>query len=66
MDAATYGDGPAWHGASGEIVATAADTARFAHALFTGSLLPPRPSSRFSTSRLPGACQAATTARARA
>ena len=32
---------PDRHGASGDIVATAADTARFAHALFSGSLLSP-------------------------
>lgn len=38
-DAATLGGGPATLGASGSIVATAADTARFAHALFTGSLV---------------------------
>jgi D-alanyl-D-alanine carboxypeptidase len=31
--------GPEVHGASGGIVATAADTARFVHALFTGSLV---------------------------
>jgi CubicO group peptidase (beta-lactamase class C family) len=37
-DAATSG-GPGARGASGGIVATAADTARFAHALFSGSLL---------------------------
>ena len=37
-DAATSGR-PGAHGASGGIVATAADTARFAHALFTGTLL---------------------------
>lgn len=40
-DAATSG-GPSSRGASGGIVATAADTARFAHALFTGSLLSDR------------------------
>jgi len=39
VDAATAGDGPATRGASGGIVATAADTARFAHALLRGSLL---------------------------
>jgi CubicO group peptidase (beta-lactamase class C family) len=38
-DAATLDGGPATRGASGGIVATAADTARFAHALFSGSLL---------------------------
>jgi len=40
-DAATSG-GPGARGASGGIVATAADTARFAHALFTGSLVSDR------------------------
>jgi len=40
-DAATSA-GPAAHGASGGIVATAAETARFAHALFTGTLLSDR------------------------
>jgi CubicO group peptidase (beta-lactamase class C family) len=40
-DAATDGEGPGWYGASGGLVATAADTARFAHELFSGSLLAP-------------------------
>lgn len=39
VDAATQPDGPGWRGASGGIVATAADLARFAHALFTGALV---------------------------
>jgi CubicO group peptidase (beta-lactamase class C family) len=39
VDVAMAGDGPASRGASGGIVATAADTARFAHALLRGSLL---------------------------
>lgn len=41
MDAAAPVDGPGWSGASGGLVATAADTARFAHALLTGAVLPP-------------------------
>jgi hypothetical protein len=36
---ATAGAKPGWQGAAGDIVATAADTSRFAHALFTGTLL---------------------------
>ena len=40
-DAATNAEGPGWYGASGGLVATAADTARFAQALFTGALLAP-------------------------
>ena len=34
-------EAPGLHGASGAIVATAADTARFVHALFSGSVLDP-------------------------
>ena len=41
VDAAAAVDGPGWYGASGGLVATAADTARFAHALLTGAVLPP-------------------------
>jgi CubicO group peptidase (beta-lactamase class C family) len=39
IDAATKADEPAMRGASGGIVGTAADTARFAHALMDGSLV---------------------------
>ncbi|HEX4898308.1 MAG TPA: serine hydrolase domain-containing protein, partial [Candidatus Limnocylindrales bacterium] len=39
--AATSGDGPGWLGASGGIVATAEDAARFADALFGGRVLAP-------------------------
>lgn len=41
-DQAATSGGPGARGASGGIVATAADTARFAHALFTGSLVSDR------------------------
>jgi CubicO group peptidase (beta-lactamase class C family) len=41
-DAATIAGAPGARGAAGGIVATAADTARFGHALFTGSLLSQR------------------------
>ena len=41
VDLASQGDGPTWHGASGGLVATAADIAHFAHALFAGTLLAP-------------------------
>ena len=39
IDAATQPEGPGWRGASGGIVATAEDTARFFHALLTGGPL---------------------------
>ena len=40
-DVATLGDRPASEGVSGDLVATAADTARFAHELLTGAVLSP-------------------------
>ncbi len=42
VEVATGMQGPAWRGAGGDLVATAADTARFVHALFTGSVLEPQ------------------------
>jgi CubicO group peptidase (beta-lactamase class C family) len=39
IDAATAPEGPGWRGASGGLVATAEDTARFFHALLTGGPL---------------------------
>ena len=39
IDAATQPEGPGWRGASGGLVATAGDAARFFHALFTGGPL---------------------------
>jgi Tol biopolymer transport system component len=39
LDAATQPAGPGWRGASGGIVATAEDAARFAHALLTGGIV---------------------------
>jgi CubicO group peptidase (beta-lactamase class C family)/Tol biopolymer transport system component len=39
VNAAAYSDGPGWLGASGGIVATAGDLARFAHGLANGGIL---------------------------
>ena len=41
VEAATFAEGPGWIGASGGIVATAGDVARFGHAVATGGILSP-------------------------